>query len=50
MRVDYSARSEGFIGTFYIFFNMNVCCCFSFESPYRGDSKDYTQYTIFKVK
>ena len=23
-----------------------VCCVFSLDSPYRGDSNDYTQYTI----
>ena len=32
---------------FSIFFNMNVCCVFSSESPHRGDSNEYTQYTIF---
>ena len=29
---------------------MKVCCVFSLESPYQGDSNDYTQYTIFNVK
>ena len=33
-----------------IFFNMNVCCVFSLESPHRGDSNEYTQYTIFQYK
>ena len=33
-----------------IFFNMKVYCVFSFESPQRGDSNDYTQYTIFNIK
>ena len=28
-------------------FNMKVCCVFSLEAPHRGDSKEYTQYTIF---
>ena len=32
------------------FFNMKVCCVFSLESPYRGDSNEYTQYTIFNMK
>ena len=27
-----------------------VCCVFSLESPRRGDSNEYTQYTIFNVK
>ena len=34
---------------FFIFFNMKVCCVFSLESPHRGDSKDYKQYTIFNL-
>ena len=34
---------------FLIFFNMKVCCVFSLESPYRGDSNEYTQYTIFNM-
>ena len=25
-------------------------CMFSLESPYRGDSNEYTQYTIFNIK
>ena len=36
---------------FLIFFNMvKVCCVFSSESPHRGDSNEYTQYTIFNIK
>ena len=35
---------------FSIFFNMQVCCVFSLESPYRGHSNEYTQYTIFNIK
>ena len=35
---------------FSIFFNMKVYCVFSLESPHRGDSNEYTQYTIFNVK
>ena len=27
-----------------VFFNMDVCCVFSLESPHRGDSNEYTQY------
>ena len=34
---------------FSIFFNMKVCCVFSLESPHRGDSNEYTQYTIFNI-
>ena len=33
-----------------IFLNSNVCCVFSLESPRRGDSNEYTQYTIFNLK
>ena len=32
------------------FFNMKVYCVLSLESPHRGDSNEYTQYTIFNVK
>ena len=35
---------------FSIFFNMKVYCVFSLESPHRGDSNVYTQYTIFIIK
>ena len=51
MRVDYYARSGGLVGiSFFIFFNMKVYCVFSLESPHRGDSNHYTQYTIFNIK
>ena len=29
---------------------MKVYCVFSLESPHRGDSNVYTQYTIFIIK
>ena len=29
---------------------MTVCCVFSLESLHPGDSKEYTQYTIFNIK
>ena len=32
-----------------IFFNMNVCCVFTLESPQRRDSNEYTQYAIFSI-
>ena len=35
---------------FLIFLNIKVCCVFSLESPRRGDSYEYTQYTIFNIK
>ena len=31
---------------FSIFFNMKVYCVFSLELPQRGNSNEYTQYTI----
>ena len=50
MRVDYSPRSGGLNrDIFLIFFNMKVCCVFTLESPHRGDSNEYTQYTIFNM-
>ena len=36
--------------TFSIFLNIKVCCMFSLESPHRGDSNKYTQYTILNIK
>ena len=35
---------------FLSFFNMKVYCAFSLESPHRGDSNEYTQYTVFNIK
>ena len=29
---------------------MKVYCVFSLELPHRGDSNEYTQYTIFNIK
>ena len=37
-------------GIYPIFYNMKVCCVFLLESPHRGDSNEYTQYTIFNIK
>ena len=34
---------------FFILFNMKACCVFTLESPHRGDSNEYTQYTIFNM-
>ena len=50
MSVNHSAWSGGIIRiAFFIFFNMKICCVFSLESPHRGDSNVYTQYTIFII-
>ena len=37
------------MGILFIFLNMKVYCVFSVESPHRGDSNEYTQYTIFSM-
>ena len=50
MRADKSARSEGIIRIFLIFYNIMVCCVFSFESPPAGDSNEYTQYTVINIE
>ena len=34
---------------FLIFFNIKVCCVVLLESPHRGDSNEYTQYTVFNI-
>ena len=36
--------------TFSSFFNLKVCFVCSLESPHRGDSNEYTQYTFFNIK
>ena len=28
---------------------MKVCCVFSFESPHRGDSNEYTQHIVISI-
>ena len=50
MNVNHSARSGGILWTSFRFFNKMVCCVFSLESPHRGDSNGYTQYTFFHYK
>ena len=50
MSVNYSARSGGIIEYITDFLYMTVCCVLSLESPHRGDSNEYTQYTIFNIK
>ena len=50
MSINRSVRSGGIIGIYFRFFNMKVCCVFLLESPHRGDSNEYTQYTIFNIR
>ena len=50
MRVNHIDRSGNIIGIYSIFFNKKVCCVFLLDLPHRGDSNEYTQYTIFNIK
>ena len=36
------------MGIYFRLFCHEICCVFSLESPHRGDSNEYTQYTIFQ--
>ena len=45
-----SARSGGIIGFFSRFFNMKIYFVYSLEWPNRGDSNEYTKYTIINIK
>ena len=47
MSVNHSARTGGIS---FRFFDTKVCCVFSLESPHRGASIEYTQYTILNIK
>ena len=49
MSVNHSAQSGGIIGISFDFLAWKVCCVFSLESPHRGYSNEYTQYTIFNI-
>ena len=44
--VYHSAWSGGIKGIFVHFLNMKVCCVFSLAFSLRGDSNEYTQFTI----
>ena len=50
MRVDNNVRSGGIIRISLIFYNMKVYCVLTLESPHRGNSNEYTQYTIFQYE
>ena len=47
MSVNHNARTGGKIEILSTFFNMKVYCVFPLELPHRGDSSEYTKYTIF---
>ena len=47
--LNHSTRSGGIIGIYlFNFLYLEGICVFSLESPHRGNSNEYTQYTIFK--
>ena len=48
--VNHSARTGGKVEIYFHFFNMKVYFVVSLEVPYRGDSNEYTKYTIFNIK
>ena len=51
MSVNHSARSGGIKWImFSIFDNRKAYCMFSLESPHRGDTNEYTNYTIFNIQ
>ena len=52
MSVNFSAKSGRITGISFDFLEHNGICVFSFESPHRGDSNEYTHYTvsIYKTK
>ena len=52
MRVNHSAKMHNRVNRdiFSILFNIKICCVFSLESPHRGGSNEYTQYTIFNIQ
>ena len=35
---------------FSVFLYIQVCCLFSLEPPYRGDSNEYTQHNFFNIR
>ena len=40
------APQNKYLRIFFLFYHEIVCCVYSLESPHRGDSNEYTQYTI----
>ena len=50
MSVNHSARSGGKIEVSFVLSEMTVYCVFSLESPHRGDSNGYTQYTMVNIR
>ena len=40
------AQENKYLEIFSYFIMEFVCCVYSFESPHRGDSNEYTQHTI----
>ena len=50
MRVNKAPSQGAKKGYLFDILESEGCCVFSLESPHRGDSNEYTQYTIFKIK
>ena len=40
------AQENKYLGFFFLFYHGIVCCVYSLEWPYQGDSNEYTQHTI----
>ena len=40
------AQENKYLEIFSLFYHGIVCCVYSLDSPYRGDSNEYTQHTI----
>ena len=40
------AQENKYLEIFFLFYHGMLCCVYSFESPHRGDSTEYTQHTI----
>ena len=46
----FETGQEAKLGYLFDFFHIKVCFVFSLESPHRGSSNEYTQYTILDIK
>ena len=44
------AQEKKILKEIFLFYCKIVCCVYSLESPHRGDSNEYTQYTIILLK
>ena len=44
------AQENKYLGIFFLFYHLIVCCVYSLELPHRGNSNVYTQHTIIVLK